>query len=86
MTSDNGGHRRPTAAERHVQEVEAERNAELFAQEMRRRPKPRRSEVVFARVGANERDEFLDGCRRHRRVDCKRGRKVTASETGSKSL
>ena len=66
MASDNGGHRRPTAVERQVQEVETERNAELFAQEMRRRPKPRRSEVVFARVGANERDEFFDGCGRHR--------------------
>src|SRR5262245_30929585 len=41
---------------------------------MRRGPKSRRSEVVFAWVGANERNKILDGCRRHRRMDSKRGR------------
>jgi len=69
VPGDHCRDRGAAAAERHVNEVEAERQAELFAGEMRLRACPRRAEAVFAGIGLDELDQLLDRLRRHGGVD-----------------
>jgi len=57
------------AVEWDVHEVEAERQAEQLAHEMRRRTDPRRGVAVFAGVGFDEGNEVTDRVHRQRRVD-----------------
>src|SRR5262249_60464836 len=65
--------RGPAAAERHVNEVEAERQSELFAGEVSLRARSRRAEAVFAGVRFDELDQLLDRLRRHGGGDGGRG-------------
>jgi hypothetical protein len=75
MSGDDRRHRRPAAAKGHVNEVEAERQAELFAGEMCLRAGTRRTEAVFAGIGSDERDELVERLCRHGGIDGEHGRR-----------
>ena len=79
--------RQARAVEWDVHEVEAKRQAEMLADEMRRRPGARRGVAVFAWVGCDQCDEVPDRLDRQRWMH-RRARlgEVTAIVTGSKSL
>ena len=68
MARDRCAHRQARAVEWDMHEVETERQAERFADEMSRRARPRRRVAVLAWIGLDESDELTDGLRRHRRV------------------
>ncbi len=69
MPGDRRADRQTRAVVRHVHKIEAERQAQLFAQEMPRGPDPGRRIVVLARIGFDEGDEILDRPRRQGRVN-----------------
>jgi hypothetical protein len=80
VTGDHRRDRGPAAAEGHVNEVEAERQPELFAGEMRLRARSGRTEAVFAGIGLDELDKRTAGLTVTTVVD------ATARVTGLKSL
>ena len=65
MARNYRGDRLACAVVGNVDEVEAERQPELFAHEMYRSAGPAPSEVVFARIGFDEGDEVFDRLCRH---------------------
>ena len=62
MTGNDGGVRGARASKGYGHEVEAKRQAKLFAHQMRLCSNPSGCEAVFSRVGPDESDKFLDAC------------------------
>ena len=73
MTSDHRRHGWGSAAERHVHEVETERQPKLLANEVRLRAGSCRREIMLSGIGLDEGDELLDASHRQRRIDHEHG-------------
>ena len=69
MPGHGRGDRRAAAVERHMDQVEPERETELLADEMHRGADASRGVIVTARIRPDELDEFLDAPRRYGRMD-----------------
>ena len=69
MAGHDRGDRRPGAVVRHVNEVEAERQFQLLAHEVRDRTGASRAEGEFGGTGLDQREQLGNGFCRHRWVD-----------------
>src|SRR5262245_11270927 len=69
MSPDRGTYCQAGAVEGHMHKIEAEREAERFADQMSRRSGSRRCVAVLTGIGLDECDQVLERMRRYRRVN-----------------
>ena len=70
LPGKRGLHRRRTALERNVRDLETMRDLEqILADKVRRRTKARRRIIVFVGIGFDQRDQLLHAFGRHRGID-----------------